>query len=152
MLAQDRRRAVRAQRRLQGIPDRLGLGGAGDNGIDPRGRHEGRDGQGQGMGGHVVKGGKTAIVHLLQAAGLVEGDDLDLQRIGEIGDGRIVEGQVAILANAGADDVDGMGGQEGSVAAALCLGIGRMPVQKVHGAGLDPVVELFLEKVAKALG
>ena len=55
--------------------------------------------QGERAFGHRRKIRKATVIDLLLAADFVEFDDLDVVRIGEIGDRRIVEGDVAVDAD-----------------------------------------------------
>ncbi len=57
------------------------------------------------MGRHVVEPLEAAVVELLATARGVEPDHLDQDRVEEVGDRRVVERQVAVLADSGADDV-----------------------------------------------
>ncbi len=50
--------------------------------------------------GHGVEVGEVALVDLLAPAGLVELDHLHVERVVEVGHRRIVEGEVAVLADA----------------------------------------------------
>ena len=51
------------------------------------------------MRGHVLDLLEAAVMNLLAAAGLIEPDHLDQNRIEEVGDRRVVEGQVTVLAD-----------------------------------------------------
>ena len=59
------------------------------------------------MGRHIVNGGEAAVVHLLHTTDLVELGELDGGGIVEIGNAGIVEGDVAVLADADQTDVNG---------------------------------------------
>ena len=60
------------------------------------------------MCGHVGGLGEAAVVDLLDAAGRVEPDHLDEHGVEKISNRGIVECQVAVLADARADDVGGL--------------------------------------------
>ena len=53
-----------------------------------------------------------AFLDLLHLAVVIELHELDRVGVVEAGDGRIIEGDVAILADAHAAQVDGLGGKE----------------------------------------
>ena len=89
-----------------------------------------------------------ALVDLLQAAGRLELDHLDVAGVGEVGHRRIVEGQVPVLADPEAAQVEGVLAQELGVAAALGLGVtetldvvGRLRAGRLHDALTDPALE-----------
>ena len=75
------------------------------------------------MSGDVVKAGEVALVDLLAPAGRFEFDDLDVARVGEVGHRRVVEGQVPVLADPEAAQVERILRQQVAVAAALRLGV-----------------------------
>ena len=54
---------------------------------------------------HIFQAGETTVVDLLEPTKLVEANDFDEERIEKIGDGRVVERQVAVFADPRADDV-----------------------------------------------
>ena len=87
--------AVAPHRREHGV----GFPRPGYDHRDHRGLQQRRDGQGEGMGGHVLDLLEAAVMNLLAAAGLIEPDHLDQNRIEEVGDRRVVEGQVTVLAD-----------------------------------------------------
>ena len=87
----------------------VGLARAGHDDRDDRRAQKRGDRQGIGMCRHVGRLCEAAVVELLGAAGRVEPDHLDEHRVEEVGDRRIVERQVAVLADAGADDVGRLG-------------------------------------------
>src|SRR5262249_42965337 len=111
------------------------LGGAGDHAEEVSAVGDRGDRERQGVGGDGGEGGEAAVVDLLLAAGVVERDDLGDLRVVEIGDGGVVEGDVAVLADAQAHDVDGGLAEQVGVAAAFGVG-GRGAVDQVHRAGL----------------
>ena len=104
---------------LQGRPHRLGLAGLGHHGQDLPGPQQGRDGHGDGLVGHVGLGGEVALVDLLAPAGLVQRHHLHIERVVEVGDRRVVEGQVPVLADAQAAEVERKLAQQFGVASAL---------------------------------
>src|SRR5277367_6187683 len=63
------------------------------------------------MGGHVFDPLEAAVIELLSSAGGVEPHDLDQDRVAEVGDRRVIECQMAVLADARANNV-GRVGQE----------------------------------------
>ena len=64
------------------------------------------------MSRDVVELLEAAVVELLGAAGRVEPHHLDEHGVEEVGDRRVVERQVAVLADARADDVGRLGPQQ----------------------------------------
>ena len=68
-----------------------------------------------------------ALVDLLQAAGRVELDHLDVERVVEVGDRRVVERQMPVLTDAEAAQVEWVPAQEPRVAVALGFGVARAP-------------------------
>ena len=56
--------------------------------------------------GTAVDVGEVALVHLLEPARPIELDDLHVEGVVEVGDGRVVEGQMAVLADAEAAEVE----------------------------------------------
>ena len=68
------------------------------------------------MGRHGREIWKTSVVHLLLTAGRIEFDDLDQVQIEEIRNGRIVERNVPILADAKTNEIDRTLGQQRGVA------------------------------------
>ena len=85
------------------------------------GPEQGGDGDGHRLLGDVVVGGEVPLVDLLAAAGGVELDHLDVQGVGEVGHRGIVEGQVPVLPDAQAAQVEGVG------AAAARRSVGTRP-------------------------
>ena len=56
--------------------------------------------------GTVVDVGEVAFAHLLLTAGGVELHDLHVERVVEVGDGRVVEREVPVLADAEAAEIE----------------------------------------------
>jgi len=67
----------------------------------------GRDGDGHGQSGDVGLRGEVSLAHLLAAAGVVDLDDLDVRDVVEVGHPGVVEGQMTVLADAEAAQVQG---------------------------------------------
>ena len=67
--------------------------------------HQRRDRESDGLGGHLCQRRKTAIMHLLLPARLIELHDFHEPVVLEVGDWRIVECQVAVFTNAQAAQV-----------------------------------------------
>ncbi len=102
---------------------------------EPCGRpEEGGDGGGERQGRHRVDVGEMALVDLLEPAGRVELDHLHVETVIEVGHGRIVEGQMAVLPDPEAAESRGWLDQELGVAAALGPGVGQ-PVDVVGRRG-----------------
>ncbi len=97
-----------------------------------------------------VEGREPSLAELLAPAGVVERyHDVGIVDL-EIGR-RIVEGEVRVLADADAGDVDLGRGQQGGVAAALLLRVGGVAVEQVDGAE-GQAVEEPLAQVAPEAG
>ena len=106
---QRRGRTRLADRSPQRGQHRVGLARAGHDDRDDRCPQQCGDRQGVGMGRDVVEPLEAAVVELLITAGRVEPHDLDEDRVEEVGDRRVIERQVAVLADARADDVGRVG-------------------------------------------
>jgi hypothetical protein len=78
--------------------------------------------------------GEVALVDLLLPAGRVELDHLDVERVVEVGHRGVVEGQVPVLADAQAAQVERVAPQQVGVAGALGLGVAQ-PLHVVGGPG-----------------
>jgi len=92
--------AFGADRSPQCIADGVGFPFFGSDAQHPFGRAEHRDREGKGIlrdGGQIWK---MAFVDLLLAARFIQLDELDTMRVLEIGDWRIVESEMTILADA----------------------------------------------------
>ena len=63
------------------------------------------------MSGHITWSLEAAVVDLLGSAGCVEPDDLDENRIEEVGDRRVVERQMAVFTDSRTDDVGRLGSE-----------------------------------------
>ena len=114
--------------------------------------HERGNGQRKRVARDGIERGKTAVVDLLLAAGGVEFDDLHGARIGEVGDGRVVEGDVSVFADAETNDVDRRLREQGRIARALRIRIVRLARDAVKRRGADAVEHVFALVVAKARG
>jgi hypothetical protein len=112
MTAESRRWACLADRAAEGRQHRIGLARAGDHDRNHRRAQERRDRQGIGMSGHITWSLEATVVDLLSSAGCVEPDDLDENRIEEVGDRRVVERQMAVLTDSRTDDVGRLGSEQ----------------------------------------
>ena len=93
--------------------DGLGLARAGDDHRDDRGARAGRGRSGCRRGSARRRSrSKQPSWSCWVAAGRVEPDDLDQDRVEEVGHGRVVEREVAVLADPGADDVGRLGAEQ----------------------------------------
>ena len=91
--------------------------------------------------GTASMSGKWPFVDLLEPALPVQLDHLHVEGVVEVGHGRIVEGEMAVLPDAETAQVEGVGStQEIGVTPALELGIGQ-PVDVVGLAGMDAVAD-----------
>ena len=90
-------------------------------------------------------------MHLLLPASLVELHGLHGERVVEVGDRRIVERDMPVLADAHADDVDGRVTEEGGVPRALRRH-GRRAVDEMRLADADAVEQVFRMKRPKLCG
>ena len=149
--AQDGRGTTGGNRAEEGGADGVGLARTGDDAGDFAGAHECGDGEGEGVGGHSFEGVEAAVMDLLLAAEFVEFDEFYESGIVEVGDGRIVESEVGILADAEAGDVDGIFGEEGGVAGDLLFGW-SFGADEMHGTRCADVGEEVLAKKAAEAG
>ncbi len=93
-----------------------------------------RDGDGERGGRDVRVGREVALADLLGSAVGVEAHLLHVEGVLEVGGGRVVEREVAVLADPEAAEVEGVGGQQCGVAVALAGGRGES-VDVVGGPG-----------------
>ena len=103
------------------------------------GAAQGRDGQGQRVERHLVHAGEVTFIDLLLAAGEVELDELHEAFVLEIGDRRIVEGDVAVLTDAEAAEVDFL-----RSAATTFLDDTQLLVESVLQPGEEPVTQVLI--------
>ena len=151
MEPEDRGGAGGGDRALDGGAYGGGFAGPRDVNAEALRLAENGDGERERVEGHLGEGGEAAVVDLLLAAGEVEFDDFDEERVGEVGDGRVVEGDVAVFANAHADEIDGLCAEEGGVAGGDGLGVGLFGGQGMEAAEGDVAEEMLVEVVAEAL-
>jgi len=90
--------------------------GALDDREDGRGAEECRDGDGDRVGRNRVEVGKVAFADLLTSARVVELHHFHVERIVEVGDRRVVEREMAVLADAEAAQVERIAVQQLGVA------------------------------------
>ena len=128
----------------------LGFARVGNDAEDLLGFEDLLDGHGDGLLGNLVEIAEPAFADLLLAAGVIEIDD-DV-RIGdlEIG-GRIVEGEMAIFADAGEGNIDGRAGDGGVDAANEVAGIGG-GIEKVMIGDAGLADKALFEEFAEAGG
>src|SRR5215212_1317179 len=96
----------RRDRRLNGRGDRCCLARARYMNAEPACPAKDRDRQGERVPRYIGKGRETAVIYLLVTTRVVEFDDLHELWIFEVGDGRIVESDVPVFANAEANEID----------------------------------------------
>ena len=77
------------------------------------------DGDGDGVRRHRVHVGKVALTHLLATARVVELHHLHVERVFEVGDGRVVEREVSVLADAETTEVESVDAEQRRVPFAL---------------------------------
>ena len=75
--------------------------------------------------GTSARVGKVSLVDLLPATGVVELDHLDGQGVVEIGHRGVVEGQMAVLPDTQAAEIEGMAPEQIGVARGLGAGSAR---------------------------
>lgn len=136
---------------LDALLEGEGLARADDDGDDLAGLEDGLDADGQGEAGHLAD-------VVVEEAGVGEdgvvGERLDPGAGREAGAG-LVEGDVAVLADAGEEEVDAAGGLDlGLVGDALGLQVGRVAVEDVDVVGVDVYVgeEVLPHEGVVALG
>lgn len=115
-------------------------------------RDERRNREGEGVLRHAVDGGEAAFADLLLAAGAVELNQFDGARVVEVGDGRVVEGDMAVLADAETAEVDGLCPQQFGVTRAFGERFGAVAAQVVEGAGGQALVDAFPEEAPETGG
>ena len=99
-----------------------------------RAARDGRQGQRQSAGRHVIQHLEATVVHLLAARGRVEVHNPYPARVLEISHRRIVECQMTVLADPHASDVQRGFPQQSLVAGTLGIQVGSHPIQ-AHGTG-----------------
>ncbi len=99
--------------------------------------------------GTSASGLQMPLVDLLSAARRVELDHLDVQRVVEVGDTWVVEGQVAVLADAETAEVERVRGQQFAVVLALRCGIGTS-VQVVGRPRVGRLLDSFPDPAPEA--
>ena len=80
----------------------------------------------------VVERCEVPFLHLLAARSNVEGDDFDVERVGEVGDGRVVEREVAVLAEPAAREIERMRLQQDRVLCRFEFGVAGVSVEVVE--------------------
>ena len=139
----------------QGVMDRLGLAGAGDNDRERRGGEQGGDRQGVSMRRHIFDRLETTIMNLLKPASVIKSDYLDMKRVEEVGDGWVVEGKVSVLADTATDKIGRMG-LENILVIQACFQRSRDILAGDQFQALacqsDAVEEVFMKVAAKARG
>ena len=114
----------RVDRAFERAPHRLGLARLGHDREHRRRAEQRGNGDGDGVRGHRVDVGEVALAHLLATARVVELHHLDVERVVEVGDGRVVEREVPVLADAEAAEVERMVAEQRGVPLALGVGVG----------------------------
>jgi len=100
---------------------------------------------------HIGQPEKAAVIDLLLARSLVERHHLDELGIGEVGDAGIVEGDMAVLPDTRAHDVDGPRREHAGVPLRLQRRVPAGPDQ-LDPAGANPIEEPVPQVVAETLG
>ena len=111
-----------------------------------------RDTDGQGVLGHGMDVGEMSLIHLLLAADCVQFDDFDGVRVIEMSHGRIVKGEVSVVADAEEAQVDGVGLQEAGVSFAFPDGFEGIASQVMELAGRNAPIHLFVKVMAETGG
>ena len=151
MEAEDRGGACGRDRALHGGAHGVGFSRTGDVNTEAFRLAENGDGEGERVERYVGEGGEAAVVDLLLAAAEVELDDFYEVGVFEVGHGRIVESDVAIFANAQADEIDGFFLEEGGVLGGDGGGIGLFGGEGVEPRDGDVAQEVLLKVVTKTL-
>ena len=110
-----------------------------------------RDGQCDRLLRDVLYPRKTAVVDLLVAADLVERHDLGGFFIVEIGDRRVVEGDMSVLPDTHHYDIRRIFVYQRAVSFGFRFGVGRGGIDVIHRSERDPVENRPAQKVAEAL-
>src|SRR5688572_17937478 len=98
MRAKERRRACGTDRSCQRFSHRMRLAPSGNDSAQQACSRENRQRNRHGHPRDVVESSEAAVIDLLLTADCVDLDQLYEVRIGEVCDGRIVEGNVTVLA------------------------------------------------------
>src|SRR5712691_7507264 len=139
----------RADLSLQRIAHGRGLAGVGHHAQDPARLHDLADRHRDRPLGHVLQAREPAFAELLPAARLVEPHH-DVRLLGrEIGR-RVVEGEVAVLADADEGEVDLAATDQLADAARLRRWIRPVALDEVEGTRVDAVREALLEVAPEA--
>lgn len=150
MAIQYSRGVFRTELLLEGIADRLCLQLTRDHTTDESGLHQCRYGQGKCRCWHMIKMGKTAIIHLLYPTVLIQHDHLHYCRIIEISNRRIVESKMSILSYSHTDDVNGKLFQQERVPLTFDIDVRSIAVQVMNSAEWIPVKMRSFRKLPKA--
>src|SRR5579859_395992 len=150
MALQDRGRAEVRHRALDRRAYGLRLAGIGHRQDDERAAHDLLHGHGDCLARNVIQRREPALAELLPSASLVEFDALVTLRRGKVGR-RIVEGEVAVLADAGEGHVDRVCCDQSVEALDLRIDVGGVAPDEVEGAQVGQVGDKpFLEIPAEA--
>jgi hypothetical protein len=134
----------------QSLINGLGFAGFRDDADEVTRSTEGGDRERVGEPRDGIEVWEGAFADLLLAAGFVELDQFDRVRIVEVGDGRIVEGEVSVLADTEATEIDGLGAEERSITRALGQGLVGVAGEIVKGRGAEAALYAFAEEPAEA--
>ena len=100
---------------------------------------------------YVIDLSEATVIDLLIAADLVELDGLDKLFILEISNGRVVECDMTVLADAHNDDVDLGCGEQGGVARRFLIGIGGVTLDVIDALEGHKTEDVRVKKVTEAL-
>ena len=92
---------------------------------------------------HFIEARKAPVVDLLLAARAVEFNNFDEFRVGEVRYGRVVEGEVRVLADARTDEVGGTLLEYPRIPLTLCLQILSIALQKINTLKRNVVEQVF---------
>ena len=135
--AQDRSGAVHANRTVQRALDRGGFARFRHNRKNASGGKQGGNRQRDRVGGTFVHTAKVTFANLLAAGRLGKLHGFDPDRIGEIGEGWIVEREMSIFANPERAQIGGMGAQQLRVIATGSLAILALTLYGIERPGRD---------------
>ena len=102
------------------------------------------------MGGHRGQVGEPALTQLLAPAGFIEFDRLYPYRVLEIGNRRIVEGDVAVFTDTDASDVHGMALQQRLVLGHLPLRIWGIAIDQVNRCRFHLIEDTLFQVLTEA--
>jgi hypothetical protein len=120
-----------------------------DDAKDEFGSAQGGNGEGVSELGNGFQAWKCTFPHLLLAACIVQLHHFDRMGIVEIRDGRIIEGEVPVLANAKTTEIDGLRAEKVRVAGTLGQRLIGVTRKVMKYCGIHAMLDMFAEETTK---